>query len=467
MAEESDYIKTLDAALKERAEWLEKSELPKLKEELRMFHTGFASLYNLYLKKGSIHEDPYKQEAKIAELEAPSSAGFSDAERMDQLSKRLANYDNQLDFLVNFYPFNPDYLNLDRIKRILGLVRYIDWVNLIPDSQNPMTRTVAEMTNQIKIGADPLTMSVISESLVHLTRTNTPIMGYLKALTEYRRELFKFELRDVTGGLSKSDAANLAHIKKAFLQTRPGAPFYPDLAEEVIKEDTTSDGPALREEVLKKLKVADNKPKTVKVQVSFKSILIEGIQTLGGTAATFTDILGKMDENEIVLENKKKSFLQKLKKLMQQVLNKEPEPIIYDVEYMDPVKAVKVQERINFSVFRGDLDRKIRTLAPMTARGGTASKLEAMQEEQLIGFLERNVREIQSMHKTLTALDEFFKTEVDKEDRDKIKGIKPELATLKNAILRANSKRHEYSAQKEEEEQLKRLGVSSGSGQGA
>jgi hypothetical protein len=286
-------------------------------------------------------------------------------------------------------------------------------------------------------------------------------MGHLKTLTEYRKELYKLELRDVTGGLSKSDAANVAHIKKAFAQAKAGTPFYPDLAEEVIKEDTSGEGPALREEVLKKPRVADNKPKTVKAQVSFKSILVEGIQTLGGTAATFTDIAGKMDENEIILESKKKSFLQKLKKLMQQVFNKEPEPIVYEVEYMDPVKAIKVQERINFSAFRGDLDRKIRTLAPMSSRGSAGSKLEAMQEEQLIGFLERNVREIQSMHKTLTALDEFFKTEVDKEDREKIKGIKPELGTLKNAILRANSKRHEYSAQKEEEEQLKRLGVHS------
>jgi len=459
MAEEGDYLKILDEALKERAEWLERSELPKLKEELRMYHTGFASLYNLYLKKGLIHEDPYKQEAKIAELEVPSAAGFSDAERLEQLTQRLANYDNQLDFLVNFYPFNPDYLNLDRIKRILGLVRYIDWVNLSPDSQNPMTKAVAEMTNQIKIGAEPLTMSVISESLVHLSKSNTPIMALLKTLTEYRRELYKLELRDVTGGMSKSDAANPNQIKKAFLQAKSGTPFYPDLAEEVIKEDNSAEGPTLRDDVLKKLKVADNKPKTAKVQISFKSILIEGIQTLGGTAQTFTDIAGKLDENEIVLENKKKSFFQKIKKLIQQMLNKEPEPVIYDVEYMDPVKAVNVRERINFSAFRGDLDRKIRTLAPMASRGGATSKLESMQEEQLIGFLERNVREVQSMHKTLTALDEFFKAEVDKEDRDKIKGIKPELGTIKNAILRANSKRHEYSAQKEEEEQLKRLGV--------
>ena len=84
-----------------------------------------------------------------------------------------------------------------------------------------------------------------------------------------------------------------------------------------------------------------------------------------------------------------------------------------------------------------------------------------MQEEQLAGFLDKNIRELQSLHKTLSALDDFFKAEVDREDREKIKGIKPELGGIKNAILRANSKRHEYSARKEEEEQLKRLGVRS------
>jgi hypothetical protein len=67
---------------------------------------------------------------------------------------------------------------------------------------------------------------------------------------------------------------------------------------------------------------------------------------------------------------------------------------------------------------------------------------------------------VQTLHKILTALDEYFKSEAPQEDRDKVKGIKPELSTMKNAIIRANAKRHEYSAQKEEEEQLKRLGVS-------
>ena len=141
------------------------------------------------------------------------------------------------------------------------------------------------------------------------------------------------------------------------------------------------------------------------------------------------------------------------------MFNKEPEPVIYDLEYMDPNKGIPVREKVNYTSFHNDLERKIRILSPMASRGAATTKLESMQEEQLVGFLERNIRELQSLHRTLNALDEFFKAEVDREDRDKIRGIKPELATIKNAILRANSKRHEYSAQKEEEEQLKRLGV--------
>ena len=306
-------------------------------------------------------------------------------------------------------------------------------------------------------------MSVITESLSHLNKSHNPILGYLKILSEYQRESYKLYLRDVTAGMSQADAANTALLKKKFAQVKPGLPFYTELVEEVLKEDYSADGPALREAVLKKLQVAEAKPKVVKAEVSFKLILVEGIQSLGGTAGTFTDILAKIDGNQTILENRKQSFMEKFKRLMQQVFNKEPDPVIYDVEYMDPVKGISVREKVNFNSFRGDLERKIRTLNPMAARGTAASRLESMQEEQLVGFLERNIRDIQSLHKILSALDDFFKAAVDRADRDKIRGIKPELGTIKNTIVRANSKRHEYSAQKEEETQLKRLGVSSGS----
>jgi hypothetical protein len=141
------------------------------------------------------------------------------------------------------------------------------------------------------------------------------------------------------------------------------------------------------------------------------------------------------------------------------MMNKPPDPVIYDIEYMDTVKGTAAREKVNFNVFRADLDRKIRSFGSLGNRG--SSKLESMDEKQLLPILEKAIRDAQSVHKILTGLDEYFKAEAPREVREKIKGIKPELADIKNAVIKANQKRHEYSAQLEEDEQLKRLGVKS------
>ena len=73
MADNNEYQKALAEALAARQDWLEKTELVKLKEEFRTFHTAYLGLYNLFLKKGLIHEDPYKHEAKIGEIEIPAT----------------------------------------------------------------------------------------------------------------------------------------------------------------------------------------------------------------------------------------------------------------------------------------------------------------------------------------------------------------------------------------------------------
>ncbi|MDR3167410.1 MAG: hypothetical protein LBT93_05655 [Treponema sp.] len=460
MADNNEYRQALSNAINARREWLEHSELAKLKEELRTFQTSFSLLYSIYLKKGLIHEDPYKHEAKMGEIEIPETGSFPETERAEQLSIRLSNYDNQLDFLVNFYQFSIEFLSIDRIKRILGLVKYIDWVHFTPDSQGANTRAVVEITNQIKIGGDPLSLSMINDSLSALSKTTNVILGYLKLLSDFNREAYKLELRTaVTSTMSPTEASQMSLIKKKFASVMSGKAFYPDLGEEVIREDFSKEGPALREGVLKSLEIEENKQKTVKPAVSFKTILLEGIQIIGSVAVTLTEIGNKFDENHILLESRKKSFWEKFKRLMQQVINKEPEPTVYEVEYMDHVRGTTVRERINFENFREDLDRKSRNLAAVSVRGNATARLTAMQEEQLILVLEKSIREVQSLHKVISALDDFFKAAA---DREKVRGVKPELATIKNAIVRANQKRYEFTAQKEEEEQLKRLGINLG-----
>jgi hypothetical protein len=258
-------------------------------------------------------------------------------------------------------------------------------------------------------------------------------------------------------GMSQGEA-NLDNLKKKIHSGMPGAPFYKELIEEIIKEDFSGAGPDLKQAILNGLKVAEEKPKATKPAINFKAILLDGIRVIGGASNSMTEILAKLEENQAVMASHKKGFLEALKELIRQLTNAPPEEVIYHIEYMDQTKGVPVKEKINFHQFKDDMAKKAKILASF-ANGPAYQKLSAMNEEQIIGYLERNIKDVQTLHKTLAAMDEFFKAHAPQESRDKIKGIKPELAALKNSYVKANQLRYDYTAQKEEEEQLKRLGV--------
>jgi len=452
------YVNNLQQVLAARKDWLERVELGKLKDELRMFQGAYAALYNIYLKKKSIDEDPYKQETKISELEIPDSGAFQENRRIEQLSIRLSNFDNQLDFLVNFYQLSVDFLNLDRIKRIVGLIRYIDWVSFSPDSQSIMTKAVSEMTMHSKMGVDTITLSIISESLTKLNRTTASAMNSLKELNIYYRESYKLGIRqNITQNMSANEAT-IENIRKKVPSVLPGSPFYKELIEEIIKEDYSNSSVDLRDNVLNTLMVKEEKQKVVKQAVNYKQILLDGIQVIGSASNALAEIMTKLSENQTVMDSRKKSFFEAIRELIRQITNAEPEEIIYNVETLDPTKGVPVKEKVYFRQFMDDLEKKNKILISFV-RGPAYQKLSAMTEEQIIGYLDKNIKEVTTFHKTLTALDEFFKANVVKEDREKIKGIKPELSALKNTFVKANQLRHEYGAQKEVEDQMKRLGV--------
>jgi hypothetical protein len=461
MADLAEHRAKMAEALNARAGWLEREEMPKLKEGFRTFHTSFYSIYSLLLKRKLIREDPYKAEAKVAEIEVPESGTFPENERPDRMGLRLAAFDNQLDFIVNFYQFSLDNFGLDKIKRILGLIKYIDWVRFVADAATSTnTNHVVELVNQARAQADQLSMNIIGDSLGNLNKSTGTIMTLLKEISDYNREAFKAEIREnAIASLPPGTPAQIPVIKKKYAAAAPGKPFYTELAEEVIREDYTKEGAAIREKILKQFSMPTEKPKAIKAPVSYKSFLIEGLFAIGSISAMLSEIIPKMDENEDILANRHKSFLQKIKSLLHQMLNKAPEAVIYNIEYVDPVRQVQVKEKLNFTTFHAELERKAKVLFNVSTKGMAVSKLEGMEEAQLLGLLEKNIRDIQTMHKLLAALDEYFKAAADKEDRSKIKGIKPELAAMKNALVKANQKRYEYNAQKEEEEQFKKLGI--------
>ncbi|GHV82874.1 hypothetical protein AGMMS50212_02140 [Spirochaetia bacterium] len=458
---DGDFLAKLKEALDARRNWFEVSEFPKMKEECRNFHTAISAIYGNLTKKGFIAEDPYKNDNKISDIDVPDSSPMSESNRRDQIGLRLAALDNQFDFFVNFYPFAVENFTQPKIKIILGLIKYIDWVHLSPDGGNANTQAISTIITDVRRqgAGDPLSAKVLSDALFTLSKTTASISNYLKQLSDFNRELYKFDLRmNVTSSMSVQEA-NAANIKKKMSQTMPGESFYPELAEEVIKEDFSGDSKNLQEKLLKKLAVEGAKPKTATQKVSLKPILIEGLNAIGSSGTNISEIMEKVKENHELMQNQRNSFWAKLKRAFAQITNAEPEPVIYELEYTDPNKNTPVKDKVNFNTFSSEVDKKTAILAAMAPKGGAAKKLESMEEKQLVELLQRNIKDVQSFHKTLNNLDEYFKNEIKKEDRVKVRGIKPELSALKNAITKANQKLYDYHAIKEEEEQFKRLGI--------
>jgi hypothetical protein len=458
---DNDFLVKLKEALDARREWFDNSELQKLKEEFRIFHTNVSILYNLFVKKGFIIEDIYKNETKIGDLAIPSNAPFSDANKREQLGMRISALDNELDFLVNFHGLTTNLLTQDKIKTITGIVKYIDWLHLTPDGINAATQAVSEVISNIRHGAnDPITSKTLTDSLAAISGVTRTIISTLKLLSDFNREQYKYDVRvNITSSMNVSEAS-VQNINKKFNKVMSGKTFYPNLINEIINEDYSEDSAALQNAVIQKLTVEMNKPgKTVKAAPSFKPVLISGLMCLSSGASNLSEILAKIAKNNDILENQKGVFLKIIKKLIAQITNSETGQTIYEIESIDPAKGKIVREKINFANFYSQLEKRIYILTSLSVNGNPAKKLEDMEEQSLIELLKRNIKEVQNFHKMLDNFDNYFKKMTEKSSHYKFKGIKPELSALKNTLTKANEKLQDYIIGKEEEEQFKQLGI--------
>jgi hypothetical protein len=80
-------------------------------------------------------------------------------------------------------------------------------------------------------------------------------------------------------------------------------------------------------------------------------------------------------------------------------------------------------------------------------------------EDEILSWFERQFLDAAKTVERINGLDVFFKTEVPKERRGQVKGLKAEISQIRTNMANANKQRHEAVGRREEQEQLKRLGV--------
>lgn len=468
MGIEQNYNKQLLELAEAKKQWYDTEEMFKILEEYRNLLGVVNNLINLLEKKGLIQPDPYKLDKKISDIAVPDEIPFLDSERSMVIGARLSDFESMLDFICNIFKFSVSTVSVERIKTLLSLNNYFQWNALVPTSTKPNTKGLAEIVQAVKMGTDSLSVSVLNDTINYAAKTISKINSLLKDLTDFQKELYKVEIRKTlfehpsysVEKAQKSTNDALQQIKKLYPQVMGKRPFYSELIEELIQEEYGPEKEKLKVNLLKKFEISNNKKEEKKVKIDTKEMLMEAIRALGSAAPLLEQISLKIDENHKVLQSEHNGFFDKLMAIIRQAFNRPEKPVIYTITVTDTLTQSRKQEDINYQDFSAEINRRRRTYNSFSVKKAPGYvKIENQTEKAIQEYLTKQISECNHLMQLLIALDEFFKSAPTIENRSRIKGLKMELTSLKNCIVKTNQRKAEYTALIEEEEQLKKLGI--------
>lgn len=465
------FIASLTEALENKRAHLTTEEIPQLKEQFRLIRSSFETLTNVLQRKHLLAEDPYKYEDKISDVEVPEDHPFSEFERDDQMSIRLSRYDSLLEYLVNYYEFSVESIDLKRLKTLLGFVSFIRWEQFGPQSQSPTTRGVADLVQRVRAGNDNLSTNIANDAVEQLSKATRSIKQILRSLADFHKEDYKRRLRErllSTMAIAPEEVMSdrdsvVQQVRRNFASAMPGEPFVSDLVAAALDEDYSTDADALHEAVLRKLEVKPAAPKRSRRSESNRELLLEAIRAASAAARPLLDSVAKLNDNNALTQQRHIRFGERLRRFFQRISGGSDNSGRYEVEYFDETTGAQHTETIDYTAFVERVTKKAKFYTVLSDRlGAAARRLEHAPEDQVYEFVNKDLSELHVVHRRLKSLDTFFKSEVPRDQRGRLRGIKIELTTIKNHLIKANQKRHEYVARREEAEQLKRLGIDVG-----
>lgn len=466
MADNNQFISELTSAIENKKEELNNKILLKLQENYNIQSSAVQSVRSILLEKRLIHNDPYKYDSKMTEIEIPSRDEFMDSEKASILGSRLAQYGMMLNFLITSYRFNSDFLNPKRIPKLMELNNTFLWTNFTNTSNHINTKRLADIVQTVFTSSDKLGAGLIRDSLTHLAKAANEINNQLKELSFFHKEAYKLLIRKEIlpeVSIKQEDLSNpgkmLKDIKKVFVSKSKKIPFYNDLIIETLKEDYTDNGQSLREENLRKL-FSSKKEDSKNIETeNHRKTLISGFKFIGSTTPHLKAAFEKIGYNQDLIYRSNIGFFSKLLKLMRQAFNmQEPEREITIITE-DPVTHNKKKHVINYNQFEKEINTKIKVFSGLSFDESVIKqKLKNFEDDVLLNYLTRYISDCNIFLKQLAGLDEFYKS-VKPELRGKVRGIKIEITTITNAVLKANQCRAEFGAFLEESEQMKKLGI--------
>lgn len=463
-----EFNKRFLAAVDARRIQFDTVDLPQSQEDYRLHLTCIQNLIGAFEKKSLITPDPYKKDKKISGIVCPEDSDFTENEKSVVLGIRLSDYETMIDFICNYMKFSTTNLDAEQIQKLIMLNNTIAWGNLTQNSNKPNTRGLAALLNSAKLGAQPLTLSMLNDSVAKAKLSIDRINEVLKKLQDFQKQIYKADLRSVildNPNFNKTKAYSspaefMAEIKKVYSTGILKKPFSPELAEEIVLEEIGADKDVRRAKVLQAIGTEKKVEKKQVEVVDSHAMLMDAVKALSVISETLDIFVEKISNNHEVLESEETSLGIKIARFFRKIFGMKEPPVFYEVIVSDHTSDAKHREKINYNQFITDLAKKSKYFASFgTPRTPGFNKISALKDNEIIEFINKNLADIVKYQHQITALDIFFKNEASPLNKQRIKGLKMELTTLKNQIVKTNQRRAEYQAYVEEQLQLKRLGI--------
>ena len=468
MAESSEFLTQFKEAVKAKNDYLNSVQLPKMLDHYRLLHTCVKNLYELLVKRSLITPDPYKLEIKISDIACPEESPYIEGERSVVIGSRFSNYESMLDFVCTYIKFSTEFITIPRVKKLLDLNNAFQWNNMTQNNSRTNSRGLATLIQEARHSASQMQLSLINDSITKSAQSVEAINVILKELMTFQRESYKLQIRhdvfehpkyDKNKALN-SQADEIAEIKSVFGVVMGKAPFYSELIQEIAAEDLAPNRQKLQEQTLENLKIVQQVTAKKTVTVDYKKNLLDCLHTLSGLGEVYALINDKLNTNINILEKQKNTLFNKIKKAFRIAFNIPEPPLMYDLIIVDPKKDTKQHRNVDMNVFMTSISRKAAFFTPLANKNSAEfNKVKSYPEDKILEFLNKNISENQEILVLLDSSDEYFKQKVSDHDRTKIKGLKMDLMSVKNIIIKAIQQRSEYVNHIEEEEQMKKLGI--------
>lgn len=248
-------------------------------------HICVKNVFDLLVKRALIVPDPYKNDKKISSIQAPSDEPYIETDSATVIGSRFSDYESMVEFICSYFKFSTENLDLKKIKGLTELVNSFQWGNLSPNSTRPNTRGLAILVINLRKGLPAISVSMLNDSLSKSNKAYTDILRALKGISDYKREEYKFKVRNEIMTLSNfpadsinAPAQEVAEIKKLFPSVMGKSPCYTELLNEIASEDLEANADALQNAVLAKLTIREEKRRLKKkslTQNSFSLMLYE------------------------------------------------------------------------------------------------------------------------------------------------------------------------------------------------